>query len=57
MIGLRDLRREKEDLGYVIPETKYCFECGMDSPQTARIRRRIGRLLKVDLETDFVSRQ
>ncbi|PBK63110.1 acetyl-CoA synthetase-like protein [Armillaria solidipes] len=46
----------KEVLGYVIPETKDFFECGMDSLQAARIRRRIGRSLKVDLETDFVYR-
>ncbi|KAK0202205.1 hypothetical protein DFS33DRAFT_1444321, partial [Desarmillaria ectypa] len=46
----------KEVLGYVIPEMKDFFECGMDSLQAARIRRRIGRSLKVDLETDFVYR-
>ncbi|KAK0457438.1 uncharacterized protein EV420DRAFT_1548198 [Desarmillaria tabescens] len=46
----------KEVLGYDIPEAKDFFECGMDSLQAARIRRRIGRSLKADLETDFVYR-
>ncbi len=46
----------KEVLGYVIPEMKDFFECGMDSLQAARIRRRIGRSLKANLETDFVYR-
>ncbi len=40
----------------VIPETKDFFECGMNSLQAARIRRWIGRSLKVDLETDFAHR-